>query len=176
MEISFKKIESVTETEHIKSLYLSAFPPEVRREYNELIKQIYFENCVVNLIYVNQKIAGFIILWSFNEFVFIEHFAIESGLRGQGIGEKVLEWIRKNFNKTGILETEPPLDEISSRRVNFYLRNGFYLLERHYLQPSYGGIKPEVEMKLMGTSTKISDKKLDEYIQQIREKVYHKFS
>lgn len=176
MEISFKKIESETEFEIIKSLYLIAFPPEERREYSELIQQIYFENCAVYLICVNQKIAGFCILWNFCDFVFLEHFAIESGLRGQGIGERVLAMIRENFNKPVLLETELPKDEISSRRVNFYLRNGFHLLERCYLQPSYDGIKPEVELKLMSTLANISDKKLEEYIQQIRDKVYHKIS
>jgi len=175
MEIIFKKLESEPEFEIIKSLYLTAFPPEERREYIELIKHINIENCTVTLIYSNQKVAGFFILWNFNDFVFLEHFAIESELRGQGIGERVLSQIRENLNKPVILETEIPADEIAIRRVSFYLRNGFHLLERHYLQPSYDGIKPEVEMKLMSTESDYSETQLDNFISVIRKEVYGKF-
>lgn len=174
MQISFKKIVSEAEFEVIKNLYLTAFPPNERREFEELINQIYNDECNINLILVGEKIAGFIILWNFAEFVFLEHFAVEPDLRGLGVGERTLAEINSLYQKTVILETELPNDEISRRRIGFYERNGFYLLERHYFQPSYDGIKPEVEMKLMCTSAKISSEKLEKYIRQIKEKVYHK--
>jgi ribosomal protein S18 acetylase RimI-like enzyme len=174
LQISFKKIESEAGFEVIKNLYLTAFPVNERREFDALKKQIYNEDCHSNLILIGEKVAGFVILWNFADFVFLEHFAIESGLRGQGTGEKTLAEISSMYQKTVMLESELPVDEISRRRIGFYERNGFHLLERHYFQPSYDGIKPEVEMKLMCTSAKISSEKLDKYIQQIREKVYHK--
>lgn len=176
MKIRFKEIVSELDFEIIKSLYLTAFPPNERREYNEFIQQIFIENYAVYLIYKKQKVAGFFILWNFDDFVFLEHFAIEAQLRGQGIGERVISLILKNSNKPVILETKPPSDETSKRRVNFYMRNGFNLLNIKYLQPSYDEIKPEVEMKLMCTSAMISPEKLVEYIMQIRRTVYKKIS
>jgi ribosomal protein S18 acetylase RimI-like enzyme len=175
LQISFKKIESEAEFEVIKNLYLTAFPPNERREFDELTKQIYNYECYVNLILDDEKVAGFIIFWNFNEFVFLEHFAIEPGLRGLGTGEKTLTEIKALNKKTIILETEPPADEMSRRRIRFYERNGFHILEKHYLQPSYDGKKPEVEMKLMCSSENISIGKLEKYIIQIREKVYKIF-
>lgn len=175
MEISLKKIEEEHEFEAVKGLYLSAFPPEERREYNELKQQLYVEECAVNLIFANKEIAGFCILWNFTDFVFLEHFAIESALRGQGVGERVLTLIRETFNKPVILETEPPLAEISTCRVNFYLRNGFQILDKPYLQPSYDGIKPEIELKLMSTKPDLTNIQLDGYISVIRKKVYNTF-
>ena len=176
MQINFKKIESVAESEVIRNLYLTAFPPNERREFDELKKQIDNDECNVNLIFVDEKIAGFIIFWNFNDFVFLEHFAIEPELRGHGTGEKTLAKIKALYQKTIILETEPPADEMIRRRIRFYERNGFHLIERHYLQPSYDGKKPEVEMKLMCNSTKISSEKLDKYILHIREKVYQRIA
>jgi hypothetical protein len=84
--------------------------------------------------------------------------------------------MRKNFPKPVIFEVEPAQDELSFRRINFYLRNGYHLLKRHYLQPSYSSSKPEIEMKLMSTDANLSMERLDNYISQIREKVYHKIS
>jgi len=95
-------------------------------------------------------------------------------LRGLGIGEGTLALIKENFNKPVILETELPMDEISSRRIKFYQRNGFWLLHRLYLQPSYDGIKPEVEMKLMSTGVDFTSEELDKFIDIIRKRVYRK--
>jgi ribosomal protein S18 acetylase RimI-like enzyme len=176
LQIIFKKIESVAEFEAIKNLYLTAFPPNERREFDELKKQICYDECNVNLILVGEKVAGFIIFWNFNDFVFLEHFAIEPGLRGLGIGEKTLAEIKALFQKTVILETELPNDEMSIRRIRFYERNGFHKLNRTYFQPSYGGNKPEVELKLMSTNVDLPTETLDKYILQIREKVYRNFS
>jgi ribosomal protein S18 acetylase RimI-like enzyme len=173
MEISFKKIGSEYEFEIIKCLYLSAFPPNERREYAELVNQLYAENCVVNLITDNRQIAGFFIFWDFGDFTFLEHFAIETELRGQGIGERVLVLFKENVKKPIFLETEPPNNEMNKRRVNFYLRNGFHLLNRQYFQPSYDGIKPEVEMILLSNISDYSEVQLDNCISVIREKVYN---
>ncbi len=174
MQISLKKIESEAEFEAIKNLYLSAFPPKERREFDDLKKQIYDKDCNVNLILVGEKIAGFVILWNFDQFVFLEHFATEPGLRGLGIGEKTLSEIKRQFQKTVILETELPNDELSQRRIRFYERNGFHKLNRTYFQPSYGANKPEVELKLMSTNVDLAENQLDNYISVIRGKVYHK--
>jgi len=174
LQISFKKIESETGFEVIKNLYLTAFPPSERREFDELKKQIYHVECNVNLILTGEKVAGFVILWNFADFVFLEHFAIEPGIRGLGIGERTLALIKDIFNKPVILETELPDDEISSRRIKFYQRNGFRLLHLPYLQPSYDGIKPEVEMKLMSIGVDFLSEELDKYISVISKKVYRK--
>lgn len=163
---------SESDFEDIKNLYLTAFPPAERREFSELIQQFYNNECDLNLIFADQNVAGFIIFWDLEEFVFVEHFAVESHLRKLGIGEKTLSSIRDQFKKTIILETEMPNDEISRRRIGFYERNGFYKLNRTYFQPSYDGVKPEVELILMSTNYDMTLEELDSAIKKIRKKVY----
>lgn len=158
--------------EDIKSLYLTAFPQAERREITGLIQQISIYECIVNLIFADQKVAGFIIVWDLEEFVFIEHFAVEPNLRKLGIGEEAISVIRTQFQKTVFLETEIPHDELSSRRIGFYERNGFRKLGRTYFQPSYDGIKPEVELILMTTSNDLTEEELDLAVRKIRKKVY----
>jgi len=172
MKIELKKISQFEELESIRGLYCEAFPPEERREFDDLKQLVFGVECVVNqIITANSKVAGFCVYWIFDEFVYVEHFAVFPGLRGRGIGEGTLSVLREKF-KVLILETELPMNEISQRRIKFYKRNGFHLLNLHYVQPSYGDNKPEVELKLMCTSSDISAEILNNYIIQIKEKVY----
>jgi ribosomal protein S18 acetylase RimI-like enzyme len=172
LEISFRKIKSQFELEDIKSLYLTAFPPAERREFAGLVQQLNNDECIINLIFADQKIAGFVIVWDLEEFVFVEHFAVEPNLRKLGIGEWTLNAIKIQFQKTIILETELPNDEISGRRICFYERNGFHKLNLKYFQPPYDGIKPEVELILMTTKIDFTQEELDFAVNKIRKKVY----
>ena len=67
---------------------------------------------------------------------YIEHFAIDSKLRGKNYGSRVLKEFC-DHNKNVILEIDPPIDEISIKRLNFYLKLGFKLQEFDYTHPSY---------------------------------------
>lgn len=172
MEINLQRINKPAEFEKILHLYVSSFPEEERREFHELAEMPGLPECSVCLILTSErKIAGFCIFWDFVSFVFLEHLAIENDLRGLGIGEGVLSVLREKYN-TILLETELPEAEISQRRVKFYQRNGFRMLQRKYIQPSYGKNKPEVELQLMSTSVDFTVETLDSYIQTIKEKVY----
>lgn len=174
MQIRLNKISESQQLESIRELFLSAFPAKERREFEDFRLQLAFNDCQVYQIFTERgKLAGFCVLWEFPFFVFLEHFAIEPGMRGLGIGEKTLAEIKVSFQKTIILETELPVDEMSSRRVNFYERNGFHKLNRTYFQPSYGRGKPEIELKLMSTNVDLPVEELDFYIQSIRKKVYN---
>ncbi len=71
----------------------------------------------------NSETIGFIGLWKFGNFGFIEHVAIRKDLRERGLGTKLMKKILGR--KMMVLETESPKIRIARRRVNFYNRNGF---------------------------------------------------
>ncbi len=174
MKIQFNRVINPADLDSISELYQDSFPPEERRDFFELKQLISEDELFINQIIIeNKKVAGLCIFWVFSEFVFIEHLAVNPELRGIGIGEGTLSVLRDKF-KVLILETELPFDEMSKRRIKFYERNGFGLLEQQYFQPSYGNNKPEVELKIMCTNKNISNEKLDEYLFQIWKKVYRK--
>lgn len=176
MKIRFNRIITPIEFDSVSELYIATFPQQERRELIEIYKLISEGEIFIYQIITNKNtIAGFCIFWIFDEFIFVEHLAVNPELRGFGIGEGTIS-VLKEQSKILILETELPVDEISKRRIKFYERNGFKLLQREYFQPSYGKTKPEVELKIMCTKADIGDEKLDEYILQIRKKVYRSIS
>ena len=65
------------------------------------------------------------------------------------------------------LEVEPPENEISKRRIDFYKRNGLYLNTFPYLQPPISNGKNPVPLMIM------SSKKIDkEKFSFIKDKLY----
>lgn len=173
MNISLCRIKSKPELRIIKELYHSAFPEKERREFSDLEKLLSEDVCFIYSINTeNSGYAGFCICWDLGVFAFVENFAVNPELRGLGIGEKTLSLLKTTHKKTILLETEPPVDETTTRRVHFYQRNGFRMLHRFYVQPSYGIHKPEVELKLMYYGEEPDSNQLDDMITRIKKSVY----
>lgn len=173
MNIRLVLAATPAELDEISNLYLTAFPPEERRTFAEFKKQFEQKKCFkVYLAKNDNVIQGFINLWTFDDFAFIEHFAVMPALRGQNIGQTILNEIRSVSGLPILLETELPLNDISSRRIRFYQRNGFHLLDKHYVQPSYDGVTPGPELKLMSTTPSLSNESLEQMIEIIRRNVY----
>jgi ribosomal protein S18 acetylase RimI-like enzyme len=174
MNIQLFRIRNSADLLKIKILYEDSFPNNERREFYELEAQILKPENEIYTIARNGKTLGFVSIWNFNDFVFIEHFAIDPECRGQGIGSDAIKLIIGSYSKPFVLEVEPPKDEVSIKRINFYKRLGFKLVDKLYMQPSYDGVKPEVELRLMLTVDNYTDDRLNNCTSLIRSKVYGK--
>ena len=113
---------------------------------------------------------GFITLWSFENFDFIEHFVTYEAYRNQGYGTKVIELLR-NSGKALVLEAELPKDDIQKRRISFYERNGFVQNSAPYVQPPYRSGEDGVSMVLMSYPCALMD--YDGAVKRIYKKVYN---
>ena len=98
-----------------------------------------------------QHPLGLLTTWHFEEFIYIEHFAIDLNLRSQGHGTEAINTFIQEQDKPIILEAEPPTDDITRRRVGFYERCGLTLYDFPYIQPAYTPESNPVELRLMGT-------------------------
>ncbi len=150
--ISLRKIWSNNpECSFIRSLYESAFPEDERRDFDEwmylLENQEEFE---VFAIYDENEAVGFITVWGWDSWRYVEHFAIDNSRRGGGIGANAFEQLLNMDKRPLILEVEPPTDEISKRRISFYERQGMKIHEDYeYIQPAYSKDKKALPMRLM---------------------------
>lgn len=134
----------------VYELILSSFPKIERRSkkghYDEF-NVTYFNS----MCYQPDRVKALMNYWFFDEFVFLEHFAVSEELRGQGIGSLMMKELQKNSgDKPIVLEAEPPdTDNIALRRIEFYKRLGFSVNEFEYWQPALQADESPIKLVLL---------------------------
>ena len=150
----------------------TAFPYEERRDYSdqkECLENKYFKFFE---IYDCDLAVGFTALWVFENFVFIEHIAIDEDKRGGGYGSKAIELIKESYNRPIILEAEAPVTEQQIKRIKFYNRLGFNVNSFNYTQPSYHGGEG-VPLLILSYPNKLTGEEFDEFLRETRREVYN---
>ena len=150
-----------------KALYFGSFPPEERRAWEEIpFAEDYFSFSLV-VDDEEQHLIGFISLWNFGSYSYVEHFAVNPAMRGRGTGSRILGLVEGNL----VLEVEPEdANDMAPRRIGFYRRNGFRLLDADYIQPPYAEDLPSLPLKLMSRG-ELPD--IDRVISTLHQRVYN---
>lgn len=149
--------------------YTTTFPPEERRSEEQFSALFSTENVSIESIQEHNEAIGYLVLWHLSDFVFVEHFEVFHQYRNRKLGEKILTTLHTIYPKI-VLESEPDsLSEIAQRRIHFYQRNGFSIVDKNYMQPSYGEGKAAINLYLLAN---FIPPKNDELLQEIHHKVY----
>ena len=133
-----------------KDLFESAFPDEERPPFGELKNRD--TNKFHFMVATNDdgdEPIGILTYWTFDDLIYIEHFAIDEDLRNQGLGKAVFLNFLSQQTRQVVLEVEHPHDETSENRLEFYSSMGLYSNPQDYLQPSYHGDQVTVPMIIM---------------------------
>lgn len=153
----------INDLDAIYKIMEESFPEDERRPYDEqralLLDSRYS---------IYEEDGGFIATWEFDEFVFVEHFAVDKNKRNSGLGGKMLKEFLELSHKPICLEVEMPDTEIAKRRISFYERNGFFLNEYDYFQPPISKGKKIVPLMIMTSGEKVTK----EVFEKIRNTLY----
>lgn len=87
-------------------------------------------------VWSEEKLVGILFYWTGKDFHYVEHLAVSPALRGQNMGSEMLKAFCAQVGEV-ILEIDPPVDEISIRRLHFYERLGFRKNPYEYVHPSF---------------------------------------
>lgn len=167
-------ISSQEEVRFVKDLYIKSFPVAERRPFDDVI-DLFEENAffTVDILIDENKYIGFLTYWKFNNFIYAEHFAIDSTLRNTGYGKHAMQLLLGEIVLPVILEVELPTTIIADRRIGFYQRIGFKYWEHiQYQQPSYHSDGQGIPMKLMTFGNIDLDKDLVSIKSKIYKEVY----
>ncbi len=131
------------------------FPKEELKTKEHFLKL--FKNGYKAYKIINNEPIGYILGLEYNDFLFIDYFAIFKKFHSKGFGSLVLEEL-KNKNIKGIfLEVEKPdnINQNKEKRIKFYEKNGAKRLDINYLFPTNDKNK-FIEMFLYYIPIKIS--------------------
>lgn len=115
----------------IEKLYLESFPDEERFPFWILDECSKEDNSDLLAILDSNKFIGMCYLVNCNNAYYLMYLAVEPELRNQNYGSKILMDLSEKY-KTLFLSVDEPIDDISIRRKNFYLRNEFYDTNMYY--------------------------------------------
>lgn len=151
--ISFQELKSTNPLySFIEKLWLESFIQEERREVvnqrNNCDNNPLFHCC---LLKNNLQSIGFLNYWTFNNFCYIEHFAITPQEQNKNYGKKALSAFLEFTKQPIILEIEIPKEEDLNtlRRQAFYTKLGFSVYNKDYLQPPYRSTDSYLPLLLM---------------------------
>lgn len=147
------------EFDTVFSIMERSFPLEEYRPYTAQKALLDDPAYTIYVAKEEEGILGFAAVWELGNILFLEHLAVAPEQRNRGIGAELLGFLTK---KRCCLEVEPPVTELTCRRVGFYQRNGFFLNGYPYMQPSLGEGRSPVPLQIMTSGSAI---KAEEFTQ-----------
>ena len=162
--------------EEIYSIMDYSFPDEEMRpkdvHYNTFLHDKHYSTyCAIG---DDNEILGFIVVWELGDFIFFENFAIAKEHRSKGIGSALLQYVLKLYNCPAVLEVEPPVDEITKKRVAFYERNGFVFNDFVYYLPPLRPGSDYMRLYIMSHKEPMTKESFEPFRKKIYDIVYNK--
>ena len=167
--IWFEEQQNRKKLSRIFSAYENTFPEDERRSKDQFLSLINHPEVYIFSIKDDETSIGYIILWEFSDFYFLEHFEVFQEFRNKKYGSEILNVLAEKYPKI-VLESEPAnLNEIAQRRIAFYERNHYSVIDKNYIQPSYGEGKNPLSLWLMSN---FPVEKTKVIVEKIHKKVY----
>lgn len=116
-------------------IYRRSFPYKEQRSEEDHIRALADPAFRAEGIWRGDEFVGILYYWHTDAWDYVEHLAVCASLRGQNLGSEVFGAFCRD--RRVILEIDPPVDEISVRRLHFYRRLGFVENPHEYIHPSY---------------------------------------
>ncbi|MCJ8164550.1 GNAT family N-acetyltransferase [Pontibacter sp. E15-1] len=176
--LSYKRLtrQDAPELASLRKLYQEAFPLRERRTFGQVERLLEHPGMRCIAVMQGTLFAGFYISWRLGQFCFVEHFAIVSHLRGQGIGRQVVQRMLQDEALGVVLEVELPYSQASRRRILFYQSLGFSpIAGLTYHQPPYRSGEAPLPLCLMSSFPLTDPAEQDRAVRAIHEQVYARF-
>lgn len=152
-------------------LYQISFPFHEQREEFSQNEILHNDAYHFDLIYDADIFVGLVLYWEVIDYLYIEHFCILPEMRNKQYGQMALSLLKKQQQKTLILEIDPPIDSVSIRRKGFYERCGFVENPYNHIHPPYHKGNKGHELVIMSTPTQISQSEYDTFSDYLQNKI-----
>ena len=168
--ITFTPLADSDHSHFAQELFEEAFPVQERPSFSSLRRRdagkfhfLVAEN--------GDEPVGILTYWTFDELVYVEHFAIAEELRDQGLGKATFLNFLSQQTSQVVLEVELPNTEEADHRLEFYASMGLYRNTQEYMQPSYHGDNQMIPMIVM-SKYELDDDEFEEIRSLLYREVY----
>ena len=134
----FKRLTSGNDPDFATAfaLYATSFPVHEQRDLAHQRVAFTAQDYHFDIIEDDGRFVGILLYWDMPQYLYVEHFAIDAGLRGKQYGSRALTQLCQQ-GKPVILEIDPPVDDISIKRQHFYEKLGFVANPYPHVHPPY---------------------------------------
>ncbi len=143
-------------------LYETSFPVHEQRTLEKqraiMAQPAYYFDVIVE----DDDFAGILLWWRFDGYAYIEHFAINTAVRGKSLGSRSLEMFCAD-KALVILEIDPPVDPVATRRESFYTRLGFCANPYPHAHPAYRRQFPPHDLVVMSHDRPLEPEEYDSF-------------
>lgn len=167
-------LKTKEEFDQVYNIFEKSFIPSELRLYNEMLDYFMEQRFKIYGVKDSNIIKAAISVWEFNQFVYIEHFAVDPKYRNQNLGTIMINTIQDMYKRNIVLEVEPITDDMTYRRVEFYKRNQFCFNKYQYIQPPYRPLEEDVVLHVMTYPDPINKDQFTEITSLLCEKVYNR--
>ncbi len=171
--ISLKRITKRKDlSDTLLQLYELSFPDAERRRPEQLFYLIENRNRFFFCeICYNHQSAGLFVYWQLDGCYFLEQLAIFPEMRNHSIGSQLLSYLEEYLPAPRLLEVEPEDDGMAGRRIRYYERNGYTIVDKKYVQPAFDPHKQPIPLWIMCNKI-LPEKELANFIDTIIKDVY----
>lgn len=162
------------EFDKVFEILRDSFPADEYRTYDEQKKLL---NNPLYTVYVlphseYDDIMAFITVWQFEDFAYVEHFAVGPRYRNQNLGSKIINKVVGMLSCPICLEVELPTTDNAKRRIEFYKRNGFFFNHYTYVQPPFSRDKNPIPLAIMTSGGSIEKAEFEKIKAVLYKEVY----
>ena len=154
-------------------LYQDSFPVEEQRPFLRQQEAMLREETFHCLRLEDEKgLAGLMFYWQFPACLYLEHFAIATARRGQGLGHAALSLLHEKGEPV-ILEIEPVTDALTRRRLSFYESLGYVRLPWEHAQLPFRRGGSPVPMELLSYPAAMTEAQVRSFQARLASVVMH---
>lgn len=174
-DVVLRRVRTADDLLEIAEVYIESFPEAERRPMRVMRQAIAREEALFWRICKSEETLGLLTTWELSQVVYGEHFAMRPRLRNMGVGAKALRTVMAVTHCPILIEVEPPEEAIQQRRMDFYLREGFHVVDTNYVQPPYDPSLASVPLYLMCTDAGMVGARLEASVEELRRVVFVRY-
>lgn len=148
-------------------LYTESFPEHERRRISSHALAVEDPRFHTKVAIENGNLLAILFYWTFGEDkIYIEHIAVNPLMRGRSIGSTIMQNLAaQNPGCTLVLEIDPPVDEVSNRRLAFYEKLGFANTGFVFNHPSYQKKGRQHDLVILSHPVAITEEGYNDFVE-----------